>query len=112
ARTPRPPPPAPRRPRRLKERARLLKACTAEPIGRSGRLLPYNTPLSQAARQFKCLAEKLFSAQTGHLSPNLPPGVFASRNERLIGGYGRAVRAARELEPQIKSLSDEALRAK
>jgi preprotein translocase subunit SecA len=38
--------------------------------------------------------------------------VFGSRNERLIRGYGRAVRAARELEPHIKSLSDEALRAK
>ena len=38
--------------------------------------------------------------------------VFGSRNERLIRGYGRAVRAAKELEPHIKSLSDEALRAK
>ena len=38
--------------------------------------------------------------------------VFGSRNERLIRSYGRAVRAARELEPHIKSLSDEALRAK
>ncbi|TLZ06315.1 MAG: hypothetical protein E6K39_11080, partial [Gammaproteobacteria bacterium] len=38
--------------------------------------------------------------------------VFGSRNERLVRSYGRAVRAARELEPQIKSLSDEALRAK
>jgi len=38
--------------------------------------------------------------------------VFGSRNERLVRGYGRAVRAARELEPHIKSLSDEALRAK
>jgi len=38
--------------------------------------------------------------------------VFGSRNERLVRGYGRAVRAARELEPHVKSLSDEALRAK
>ena len=38
--------------------------------------------------------------------------VFGSRNERLVRSYGRAVRAARELEPQVKSLSDEALRAK
>ncbi len=38
--------------------------------------------------------------------------VFGSRNERLVRGYGRAVRAAGELEPHVKSLSDEALRAK
>jgi len=38
--------------------------------------------------------------------------VFGSRNERIIRGHARAVRAARELEPQIKALSDEALRAK
>src|SRR5215831_8353576 len=30
----------------------------------------------------------------------------------MVRGHGRAVRAARELEPQIKELSDEALRAK
>jgi preprotein translocase subunit SecA len=36
--------------------------------------------------------------------------VFGSRNERLVRGYARAVRAANELEPQIKELSDEALR--
>ncbi|TLZ39466.1 MAG: preprotein translocase subunit SecA, partial [Gammaproteobacteria bacterium] len=49
---------------------------------------------------------------TGHLLRQLLTRVFGSRNERLIRGYGRAVRAARELEPHIKSLSDEALRAK
>jgi preprotein translocase subunit SecA len=38
--------------------------------------------------------------------------VFGSRNERLVRGYARAVRAANELEPQIKELSDEALRAR
>ncbi len=38
--------------------------------------------------------------------------VFGSRNERLVRGFGRAVRAASQLEPQIKALSDEALRAK
>jgi preprotein translocase subunit SecA len=38
--------------------------------------------------------------------------VFGSRNERIVRGHGRAVRTARELEPQIKELSDEALRAK
>ncbi len=38
--------------------------------------------------------------------------VFGSRNERIVRGYGRAVRAANQLEPQIKALSDEALRAK
>ena len=38
--------------------------------------------------------------------------VFGSRNERIIRGHARAVRAARELEPHVKSLSDEALRAK
>jgi len=36
--------------------------------------------------------------------------VFGSRNERLVRGYARAVRVANQLEPQIKELSDEALR--
>jgi len=38
--------------------------------------------------------------------------VFGSRNERLVRSYGRYVRAANELEPQIQGSSDEALRAK
>jgi preprotein translocase subunit SecA len=38
--------------------------------------------------------------------------IFGSRNERLIRGYGRYIRAARELEPGLKALSDEVLRAK
>jgi preprotein translocase subunit SecA len=38
--------------------------------------------------------------------------VFGSRNERIVRGYGRQVRAANELEPQIQQLSDAALRAK
>jgi len=38
--------------------------------------------------------------------------VFGSRNERIVRGQGRYVRAAGELESQIKSLSDEALRGK
>ena len=38
--------------------------------------------------------------------------VFGSRNERIVRGHGRAVRTANELEPKIKELSDEALRAK
>jgi preprotein translocase subunit SecA len=38
--------------------------------------------------------------------------IFGSRNERLIRGYGRYIRAAQELEPGLKALSDEALRAK
>jgi preprotein translocase subunit SecA len=38
--------------------------------------------------------------------------VFGSRNERIVRGQGRHVRAAGELEPQIKALSDEALRGK
>jgi preprotein translocase subunit SecA len=38
--------------------------------------------------------------------------VFGSRNERIIRGHGRAVRAAHQLEGQITELSDEALRAK
>ncbi|HEX5458402.1 MAG TPA: preprotein translocase subunit SecA [Steroidobacteraceae bacterium] len=38
--------------------------------------------------------------------------IFGSRNERLIRGYGRHIRAAKELEPGLKELSDEALRAK
>src|SRR5437764_184537 len=49
---------------------------------------------------------------TGHLLRQLLTRVFGSRNERLVRGYGRAVRAAGELEPHVKSLSDEALRAK
>jgi len=38
--------------------------------------------------------------------------VFGSRNERLVRGYGRLVRAAAELEPSIQRLSDEELRGK
>jgi preprotein translocase subunit SecA len=38
--------------------------------------------------------------------------IFGSRNDRLIRGYGRYIRAAKELEPGLKALSDDALRAK
>ena len=38
--------------------------------------------------------------------------VFGSRNERLVRGYGRYVRAAGELESSIQRLNDEELRAK
>ncbi len=38
--------------------------------------------------------------------------VFGSRNERIVRGYGRYVRAANQLEPQIQALTDEQLRAK
>jgi preprotein translocase subunit SecA len=38
--------------------------------------------------------------------------VFGSRNERLVKGYGRAVRASAALEPQMQGLSDAQLRAK
>ncbi|MEY4762859.1 MAG: preprotein translocase subunit SecA, partial [Pseudomonadota bacterium] len=38
--------------------------------------------------------------------------IFGSRNERIVRGYGRIVRAAGELEPMLQALSDEALGAK
>jgi preprotein translocase subunit SecA len=38
--------------------------------------------------------------------------VFGSRNERIVRGFGKAVRAAGELEPSVQGLSDEALGAK
>jgi preprotein translocase subunit SecA len=38
--------------------------------------------------------------------------VFGSRNERIVRGFGKAVRAAGELEPSVKGLSDEALGAR
>jgi preprotein translocase subunit SecA len=38
--------------------------------------------------------------------------VFGSRNERIVRGHGRVVRAANQVEPQLRELSDEALRAK
>ncbi len=38
--------------------------------------------------------------------------VFGSRNERIIRGHGRQVRAANHFEPELKDLSDEALRAR
>jgi len=38
--------------------------------------------------------------------------LFGSRNERLVRSFGRPVRQANALEPQIQGLSDEALRAK
>ena len=43
---------------------------------------------------------------------NLLTRVFGSRNDRLVRGYGRYIRAASALEPTIHALSDEALRAK
>jgi preprotein translocase subunit SecA len=38
--------------------------------------------------------------------------IFGSRNDRLIRGYGRYIHAAKDLEPGLKALSDEALRGK
>jgi preprotein translocase subunit SecA len=38
--------------------------------------------------------------------------VFGSRNERIVRGYGRYVRAANQLDHQSKPLTNEALRAK
>ena len=38
--------------------------------------------------------------------------IFGSRNDRLIRGYGRYIRAAKDLEPGLKALSDDALRGK
>ncbi len=38
--------------------------------------------------------------------------IFGSRNDRLIRGYGRYIRTAKDLEPGLKALSDEALRGK
>jgi preprotein translocase subunit SecA len=38
--------------------------------------------------------------------------VFGSRNERIIRGFARVVRAAHQLEDEIKALSDEALAGK
>ena len=38
--------------------------------------------------------------------------VFGSRNDRLVRGFGRYVRAAAEHEAQLKELSDDALRGK
>jgi len=43
---------------------------------------------------------------------NLLTRVFGSRNDRLVRGYGRYVRAAADFEPTIQALSDEGLRAK
>jgi preprotein translocase subunit SecA len=43
---------------------------------------------------------------------NLLTRVFGSRNDRLVRGYGRYIRAAAALEPTMQALSDEALRAK
>ncbi len=38
--------------------------------------------------------------------------LFGSRNERMIRGFARLIRTARELEPGLKALSDDALQAK
>ncbi len=43
---------------------------------------------------------------------NLLTRVFGSRNDRLVRGYGRYVRAAADFEPTIKALSDADLRAR
>src|SRR5437764_3152225 len=56
------------------------------------------------------LVGKAVFRSTGHALRQLLTRVFGSRNERLVRGYARAVRVANQLEPQIKELSDEALR--
>jgi len=43
---------------------------------------------------------------------NFMVGVFGSRNQRLIKRYGSLVSAATALEPELKELSDEGLKAK
>jgi len=60
----------------------------------------------------KCLSVKLFLAQRVTPLRQLLTRVFGSRNERLVRGYAREVRASNQLEPQIMELSDEALRAR
>jgi len=56
------------------------------------------------------LVGKAVFRSTGHALRQLLTRVFGSRNERLVRGFARAVRAANELEPQIQELPDEALR--
>jgi preprotein translocase subunit SecA len=46
------------------------------------------------------------------IATNLLTGLFGSRNHRLIKRYGALVAAANALEPELKKLDDEALRAK
>src|SRR5437762_707174 len=58
------------------------------------------------------LVGKAVFRSTGHALRQLLTRVFGSRNERLVRGYARAVRAANQLEPAIQALSDEALREK
>ncbi|TLY86412.1 MAG: preprotein translocase subunit SecA [Gammaproteobacteria bacterium] len=58
------------------------------------------------------LVGKAVFRSTGHALRQLLTRVFGSRNERLVRGYARAVRAANQLEPQIQELGDEALRAR
>src|SRR5256885_6042402 len=58
------------------------------------------------------LVGKAVFRSTGHALRQLLTRVFGSRNERLVRGYARAVRAANQLEPQIQGLPDEALRAR
>src|SRR6059058_4774961 len=56
------------------------------------------------------LVGKAVFRSTGHALRQLLTRVFGSRNERLVRGYARAVRAANQLEPATQALSDEALR--
>src|SRR6184192_1165902 len=56
------------------------------------------------------LVGKAVFRSTSHALRQLLTRVFGSRNERLVRGYARAVRAANQLEPATQALSDEALR--
>ncbi|HEX6993167.1 MAG TPA: DEAD/DEAH box helicase, partial [Gammaproteobacteria bacterium] len=47
-----------------------------------------------------------------NLATNILTGIFGSRNQRLLRSYQTLVNAANALEPQIKALDDEALKAK
>jgi preprotein translocase subunit SecA len=58
------------------------------------------------------VGQDIFSLFHGQHLLDLLTRTFGSRNERLLRGYARSVRAASQLEPQIERLSDEALRAK
>src|SRR5213082_1814038 len=58
------------------------------------------------------LVGKAVFRSTSHALRQLLTRVFGSRNERLVRGYARAVRAASQLEPAIQALSDEALRGR
>ena len=93
------------RPLEPARRLRPLNSRAREPIGRERTSIAYNTPLSTPVDLSKCLRLQAVFPHTSLPLRQLLTRVFGSRNERIVRGWGRYVRAANQLEPARSSPS-------